>query len=231
MSGIKASGTIELHKIGEMLFGDRATLVIARIDDYRATLLEPELELIANSIDKRAREFSTGRHCAHLAMQQLGVEPEALLKGSRREPLWPHGIIGSISHCRDLAGAAVAKKSGMQSIGFDVENRKRLDPRIARHVCTPEESAWLAAQPSNIQQLALLLIFSVKEAVFKCAYQATGIALHFRQCEIVPDFAEGTATVRVDIDLSKLSLMDCRVRFWYSESHVFSAAALFVRDA
>jgi len=226
MTCAQANNSADYHSISDALFGDTAALVISRIDDYRKSLSQQELALIDNAIDKRAREFSTGRHCAHLAMQQLGLAPAPLLKGSQREPLWPKGIVGSISHCRDLAGAVVAKQSCLQSVGLDVENRKQLDPRIARHVCTADESAWLDAQAPDMRQLSLLVIFSLKEAVFKCVYQASGVALRFRQCQLVPDFETGTAKAELAIDVADTAPAHCQLRFCYNQHHVFSGAAL-----
>jgi len=226
MTCAQANISANYHEIGNTLFATAAALVITRIDDYRTALPQQELALINDAIDKRAREFSTGRHCAHLAMQQLDIASAPLLKGSKREPIWPAGVVGSISHCRDLAGAVVAKKSSLQSVGFDVENRKQLDPRIARHVCTADESAWLDSQAPNMRQLSLLLIFSLKEAVFKCVYQASGVALRFRQCQLVPNFEAGTAKAELAIDIADMAPAHCQLRFCYNENHVFSGAAL-----
>ena len=55
---------------------------------------------IARSAPKRQAEFLCGRIAAHEAMRRLGIEywraPIGI--GRSREPLWPHGVAGSISH-------------------------------------------------------------------------------------------------------------------------------------
>jgi len=227
MSATLAGKTAMNETLTSELFGDGAVLVTANIHDYRRHLHAAELALVDTAIDKRVREFSTGRYCARLALQKLGVEPQALLIGKQREPLWPKGVVGSISHCRDLAGAVVAEKSNTTSLGFDVENRKQLDPRIARHVCTPDEKIWLGTQHTDRQNLALLLIFSLKEAMFKCVYQARGIALRFQQCNALPRIEDNSASITVDVPELGLDSEKLRVRYALSNTHVYSGVSWY----
>ena len=152
----------------------------------------------------------------------LGVNDEPVLRGPQREPIWPSQIVGSISHCRDLAGAVVADKQRVKSVGLDIETHKQLKPEIARHICTDQEKSWLAMQDTAQQNLALLLIFSIKEAVFKCVYQATGEHLRFQQCEVVPGFPKGSANVTISLPGIALQPGEFVVRFYVTETHVYS---------
>lgn len=213
---------IEQKNLAEHLFDNQAIVVVEPIADYRHCLYQSELALVQDVSDKRMLEFSTGRDCAHQALHQLGYEVCPILKGPQREPLWPKQFVGSISHCRDLAGAVVTDKSKLHSVGFDVENIKQLNPDIARHVCTPDENDWISRQGPGQHNLALLLIFSLKEAVFKCVYQATGHSLRFKQCRVVPEYETGVAAIFInapDIDLAKEPL---HAHFYVSDSHIYS---------
>jgi 4'-phosphopantetheinyl transferase EntD len=58
-----------------------------------ASLLGP------GSVEKRWREFAAGRSCARKALAASGHAPVAVLQGAGREPVWPQGIVGSITHC------------------------------------------------------------------------------------------------------------------------------------
>jgi hypothetical protein len=69
-------------------------------DDPPDAVLFPEKEaVISRAVDKRRREFQTVRHCARRALRELGVPPAAVLPGERREPVWPPGVVGSLTHC------------------------------------------------------------------------------------------------------------------------------------
>ena len=154
--------------LNQLLFGDKAILVTEKIADHRQSLYPEERALISGVIEKRAHEFSTGRFCARQALLEFGIDNFPVLRGEQREPIWPKNIVGSISHCQDVAGALAARTEDVKSIGIDIENRKQLNPGIARHVCSEKEKDWLLAQDPTQQNLALLFIFSVKEAIFKC---------------------------------------------------------------
>ncbi|MGX9147748.1 hypothetical protein [Mesorhizobium sp. 128a] len=54
---------------------------------------------------RRRREFGWGRHHAREALRHLGFAPVAILSRDRA-PLWPSGVVGSISHSSSDRGAA-----------------------------------------------------------------------------------------------------------------------------
>src|SRR5258708_38693026 len=58
-----------------------------------------EMATVANAVDKRRREFATGRSCARDALRELGIEPGPILAGERGMPRWPPGVVGSTTHC------------------------------------------------------------------------------------------------------------------------------------
>ena len=211
-------------KLNELLYLGNATLVVADIADYCDSLHPAELDLITGMRESRAYEFCTGRLCAHQALHTCGIDNFPILKGEQREPLWPRQVVGSISHCRDLAGAVVADKQVVKSIGLDIESRKLLNPAIARHICTEEEKAWVASQAPDKQNHTLLLIFSIKEAIFKCIYQATGEHLRFQQFEALPQFSDGIADVAIDLPGLILQPGELIVRFYVTDTHVYSGA-------
>ncbi|MEJ2362984.1 MAG: 4'-phosphopantetheinyl transferase superfamily protein [Gammaproteobacteria bacterium] len=212
--------------LAERLFDNQATVVVQPIADFRHCLYQSELELVQDVSDKRMLEFSTGRDCAHQALHKMGYETCPILKGEQREPIWPEGVVGSISHCRDLAGAVMADKARIRSVGFDIENLKQLNPDISRHVCTPEEKIWIKQLPVEQQNLGLLLIFSLKEAVFKCVYQATGQSLGFKQCRVVMDDQFDQANVTLAVTGNTALSSEVCVQHYLSNSHVYTCAYL-----
>jgi 4'-phosphopantetheinyl transferase EntD len=209
----------------QKLFQHDVTLVMADIANHCHSLLPAELELIAGMRESRIHEFCTGRVCAHQALRTLGIEDFPVLKGEQREPVWPGDVVGSISHCRDIAGAVVADRQAVKSIGLDIESRKQLNPAIARHVCTAQERDWLAQLDPAEQNLALLIIFSSKEAIFKCVYQATGERLRFQQCDVTPVLSSGNAEVAIRLPGFTLRADEIELRFVSGDTHVYSGAS------
>jgi len=84
-------------------------------------LFPEELRSLGRAVDKRRREFTTGRACARAALSQLGIGPTAIPGGARGQPLWPPGIVGSITHCRGYCACAVARAERVVSLGIDAE--------------------------------------------------------------------------------------------------------------
>ena len=210
---------------GKLLFDDEAILVISDIADYRHDLHPAEQELIAGAILKRTLEFTTGRYCAHQGLHKLGITDFPILRGEQREPIWPEGIVGSIAHCHDIAGAVVAKKRNIKSVGLDLERRKHVMPEIARHICTDDEISWIRQQGTDRQNLSLLILFSLKEAVFKCVYQATRVQLKFKQCVVSLDQTSGKASARLYSPGISLRADELAVRFALTDTHVISAVS------
>src|ERR1700758_5068702 len=83
--------------------------------------LPEEEPLIARSVSKRRNEFVTVRHCARVALGELGIPPAPILKGDKGEPCWPDGVVGSLTHCDGYRGAVVGRAIQVRSVGIDAE--------------------------------------------------------------------------------------------------------------
>jgi 4'-phosphopantetheinyl transferase EntD len=78
------------------------------------------LHKIENFHPKRRDEFLLGRLCASLAHEiHLGSELLLLPRSSDRSPLWPLGVIGSITHNQFWVGAAVSQSKILLGVGID----------------------------------------------------------------------------------------------------------------
>jgi 4'-phosphopantetheinyl transferase EntD len=139
-------------------------------------LFRDESEFVASAVEKRRLEFSRGRQCARAALRRLGVADAPLLSGSQREPLWPTGVVGSITHTTGLCLAAVAWQSSYLGVGIDIEPAAPLERAIAERIATEGE---LHALKSLAPLLAARLIFSAKEAFYKCQFPLTRQFLGF----------------------------------------------------
>lgn len=183
--------------------------VLGPVADYRTGLSATEYECVAAAIEKRQREFSSGRQFARVAMSALGLQPASLSAGTDRAPDWPAAMVGSISHSDALAWVVGARRdaSGLQSLGVDIEQLNRLGAelngklfrpaelaRMEQLACVPElpllESVPRLAAEDRLQRLATLW-FSAKEAVYKATAPIAGQFIGFQEVELVPD-TDGT---------------------------------------
>jgi 4'-phosphopantetheinyl transferase EntD len=127
-------------------------------------LFPEEMALIQRAVPKRQAEFATARWCGRTALAELGVAPAAILTGRDREPLWPNGIVGSITHCRGYHAAAVAHATDVRSVGIDAEPEEPLPEGTLELISLPAERAQLTAPwGPHLDRL----LFSAKESVYK----------------------------------------------------------------
>jgi 4'-phosphopantetheinyl transferase EntD len=167
-------------------------------DPPDAMLYPEEEQVLGDSVDKRRREFTTARHCARLALGTLGVRPTPVLPGPRGEPLWPEGVVGSMTHCDGYRAAVLGRTAKVVSIGIDAEPNEPLPPGVLEAVSLPEERAWIRQRSLPGHQVCWdRLLFCTKEAVYKTWFPLTKRYLDFEDATITVDPAEGTFKARV----------------------------------
>jgi 4'-phosphopantetheinyl transferase EntD len=143
----------------------------------------PEEEpLIARSVAKRRNEFITVRHCARLALGELGFPPMPILKGDKGEPCWPDGVVGSLTHCAGYRGAVVGRGAMVRSVGVDAEPHDVLPDGVLDAISLPEERSQMAALPAGVHWDRIL--FCAKEATYKAWFPLTKRWLGFEDAHI-----------------------------------------------
>lgn len=179
-------------------------------DLARSTLFPDELAQIAHAVDKRRREYATVRRCARLALDALGVAPAPLVADERGAPLWPPGIVGSMTHCDGYRAAAVARTSDLRSIGIDAEPHEPLPPTILPMIARQEDRAMvagLAAIDSDVHWDRLL--FCAKEAIDKAWFPLARRWLDFAEAAVRLDptgtFAADLVGTWVDVDGERIT--------------------------
>ena len=144
-----------------------------------SALLPEEAACLGRSVPKRAQEFAAGRLCARRALLEFGVVNFPLRVGPQREPLWPEGYVGSITHTTGLCAAVVAERARFSAIGVDVEIADRVKQQLWPHICVAAEIAWLDSLPESQRVAAATLIFAAKEAFYKAQFPLVGERLDF----------------------------------------------------
>ena len=167
------------------LFDSAVKTVASDLADHTVQVFPEEEALIADAAETRRVEFRTGRACAHAALEALGLPAVPVLRGTRREPLWPGGIVGSITHTTGFCAAAVAQTQDYRALGLDAELDQRVADDFVRRVCSPTELER-CAQLGPLEHMANV-VFSAKEAVHKLQYPLTQQVLYWRDLELLLD--------------------------------------------
>jgi 4'-phosphopantetheinyl transferase EntD len=159
--------------------------------------LDPaEHAAVARAVESRAREFAAGRLCARRALAEIGLDA-AVPAASDRQPLWPPGIVGSITHTEGFAAAVVAPCRALAAVGLDTERAGRVKRELWPKICIEEEIAWLESLEAQEQPAAATLIFAAKEAFYKCQYPATGEWLYFADAKVSAQWGSDEGPLRV----------------------------------
>ncbi|WP_395365323.1 4'-phosphopantetheinyl transferase [Streptomyces sp. YH02] len=158
--------------------------------------VEEDEQLAEGVVDARWTEFATARMCARRALLGLGAVPGPLLRGSRGEPLWPAGVVGSITHRAGYCAAVVGPAGATVALGIDAEPAVALRPGVLRRIALPGERARLAVLPSAPGLPWDTLLFCVKEAAYKAWYPLARVPLGFHSAEVRFDPEHSTVTVR-----------------------------------
>jgi 4'-phosphopantetheinyl transferase EntD len=166
--------------------------------DPTAQLLPEEQDLVARAVRKRRLEVTNVRTAARRALARIGVPPVPILRGPKGQPLWPAGVVGSMTHTAGYCAAAVADVGKIRSVGIDAEEHDRLPEGVLEAVTLPQERTMLHRLGTETHWDRLL--FSAKETTYKAWFPLTGRWLGFEDAHITIDPADGTFSVRLLID-------------------------------
>jgi 4'-phosphopantetheinyl transferase EntD len=166
--------------------------------DLQEALFPVEATAIGSAVDKRRREFVTGRACARRALGQLGFPRCAVPIGPRGAPVWPHGAVGSLTHCAGFRAAAAARVEDYRSLGIDAEADAALPEGVLEVVALPDEREHLDAlaltDPGTCWDR---ILFSAKESVFKAWFPLAQAWLGFEDAALVIEPTAGTFSARL----------------------------------
>ena len=161
-----------------------AAVSLVAIDAATGKIFPEEIALVATAVGRRRAEFSAGRICARRALTKIGFAPVSILQGAGGEPLWPHRVVGSITHDDGWCAAVVHRADQLDAIGVDLARIVPLTNDVVRLFCSTRELDHLAALPTAERAAAAAARFSLKEAVLKCLQPALGNPIDVRDLEI-----------------------------------------------
>lgn len=175
---------IERMELPRVLIGHRHILPG---DEHALTL--QEAAAFETSVIAVRRASGAARVVARGLLTQVGLPGQALPKAGSGAPIWPKGIVGSLSHDRSIAIAAIAFSRDYRALGIDVEAAEPLPGDLLDMVATPQERVDIGGDA-----LRARLLFAAKEAVYKAVYPIDQTFLDHHDVEV--DFARHRAATR-----------------------------------
>jgi 4'-phosphopantetheinyl transferase EntD len=168
-------------------FPSDAFVKVARIDEY--AMLPEEQAMVARAVDRRRREFATGRWLSREGLRHFGLPDQPILIGRLRNPLWPESLIGTISHDGDLCAVALRRDASVPAAGIGIDlvalsrsRADRMDELASMFVADPGELDSIATL--NVPVDPELLLFSLKESVIKAMASRLDNFIDMRAIEI-----------------------------------------------
>jgi 4'-phosphopantetheinyl transferase EntD len=143
-----------------------------------------EVSCVETAAPKRQRDFALGRFCAHEALAQMGLDEPAISIGENGAPVWPTGIVGSITHTDGYAAALVGSKEKFQAIGIDAERIGGVTEALMPRLFGTVERDWLMLLDAQKRGAALTIFFSAKESFYKAFGAQTASRLSFKDIHI-----------------------------------------------
>jgi 4'-phosphopantetheinyl transferase EntD len=191
--------------------------------DCERGLYPTESAAIENAVAKRRREFAAGRVCARNAMVRLGIQACPIPVGAMGEPVWPDGVKGSITHDGGYAIVGLAAANDIGLLGIDLA---RSDPLggLTKLICTDDEIADMPRWRSSFRDCdPFKVVFSLKEAVYKCLFPIVRRIFDFHDVTVRLDSEDETAEIELG-NRPMFSRLDASLnaRYRVLDGYVFS---------
>ncbi len=167
-------------------------------EEILAELLPAEQEHARTLRGFRQVQFVGGRLALHDAIRAVGAPERPVLPDARGAPKLVPGWAVSVSHKRTLAVGMVARGHD-GTLGVDIEDRSPERTHLADRLLRPSELEALQALPEDRRWPWLVLVFSLKESVYKALdpYVQRYVGFHEAEVDLLLD---GQARVSLHLD-------------------------------
>jgi 4'-phosphopantetheinyl transferase EntD len=194
-------------------------------------LLPAEAAHMGRAVPKRAQEFAAGRLCARRALAEFGILDFPVRVADDRQPIWPEFMAGSITHTQGYGAAVVAERRTVAALGLDSEVIGDVTANLWPSICMPSETAWIESLPATERAAAVTLVFSAKEAFYKCQYALVRERLNFHDVRVeVAAWGAPSGGYRIHpirpIALRRRTVLPVEGRFLFHDELVSTGLAL-----
>jgi 4'-phosphopantetheinyl transferase EntD len=171
-------------------FGQEFGVAMMKTGNGLKAEYESEACAIRKAVPRRRSEFLTGRRCAREAMKQIGFLAGPIGVGSLKEPLWPAGVVGSITHDDNVCFAVVGSATGCPGIGIDFVANYLDFPLSASSLVFSEKERGILDLFKVGSEVALSasVAFSAKESTIKALSPKVRRLIDFREIKIDLDW-------------------------------------------
>jgi 4'-phosphopantetheinyl transferase EntD len=149
-------------------------LKVCGIGAAQGSLVGSEFQLLEGAKATRQRELIAGRTLARRAMAEMGLAEASVGQLPDGSPAWPTGLCGSIAHSHRHVAVAIAPVADVRAIGIDIEDGRDLGAAAAGVASVAEIEGAIAHPLAGDREGAARLLFSAKEALYKCQAPLTG---------------------------------------------------------
>ena len=161
-------------------------------------------------VPQRQAQFLAGRLAAKQALtsHKTTLAESQIAIGNHREPIWPTGCTGSISHSEQTSVACVNQQlTERGGVGVDIQSNINKDTinKIASTVLSEKDSLIMKRGVADLTESQLFtLLFSAKESVFKALFNTVGEYFDFQTVSVENiDFDLQQVTIKTTIALTK----------------------------
>lgn len=157
---------------------------------------------LRTAVEKRQADFLAGRLITARAFEQLSLPATNISIGQNRNPIWPQGVVGSISHTKDMCGCLVSTHSNLL-VGIDIEAKmKPQSLRAARAKALNQVERDLIDGQNHMDPDTLTaLVFSGKETLFKALHPIVQRFFGFDSAELSGSLDADAFKLRLTQDL------------------------------
>lgn len=137
-------------------------------------------------VPKRQAEYLFGRVAARRALAEIGRPDAQIGTGPQREPLWPGGALGAITHTDTWAAATAVKSGHCRGVGIDIEAALKPESIASteQYAVSAGERDVLRREAALAYPLALAIAFSAKESIYKALFPTVGRYFGFEAVRI-----------------------------------------------
>jgi len=179
-----------------------------------------EQEVLARAVSSRRTQFSRGRAVARSALVAAGGPLTPIPVGANRQPVWPEGFIGSITHTAGLVAAAVAPSRAARALGLDAEQRAPLPEDVRGTV--------LHSCEEHLDPVRETIVFSAKESIHKALNPLADVWLDFLDVQVALDL-KGSWSAKPAVgrgDHVPPEVVQLKGRYAITTSHVITICVL-----
>lgn len=147
--------------------------------------------------EKRIASYLAGRCVASIALDCMGQSGFVVERGICGEPIWPTGIVGSISHTHNQCVCLISRGPYLAGVDTEVITPINEDPNLVNIISNGVEKKWIRKLNQEQAKIQTTLLFSAKETLFKALFPLVQEYFDFTCAQVCSPPSENRLTLRL----------------------------------